>query len=497
MPGLVLALDQGTTSSRAILFDAAGAVVAVDQHEFTQHFPRPGWVEHDPREIWETQLRAARGALANARASAADLAAIGITNQRETTLVWDRKTGEPIHRAIVWQSRQTAELCAELRSRGLEDEVRRRTGLVIDAYFSATKIRFILDAVPDAQARAERGELAFGTVDSWLLHRLTRGRVHATEPSNASRTMLYDIFARDWSEPLLAELRVPRALLPEVRDSSGAFGEADPEWLGGAVPIAGIAGDQQAALFGQGCLTPGSAKNTYGTGCFLLMNTGAEASASKSGLLTTIAWGLAGKVEYALEGSIFVAGAAVQWLRDGLRLLGDAAESEAVARSVDDTAGVYVVPAFVGLGAPYWDERARGAIVGLTRGSTRAHLVRATLESIAYQSRDVVECFSRDAGLALDVLRVDGGACGNDFLMQFQADLLGVPVHRPRVLEVTALGAAALAGLAVGFWRDERELLAATGEGATRFEPRMPKPQREALYAGWRRAVERARNWVE
>jgi len=497
MPRFVLALDQGTTSSRAILFDVRGGVAASDQHEFAQHFPKPGWVEHDPHEIWETQLRAARGALGKAGARASDLAAIGITNQRETSLVWDRKTGEPIHRAIVWQSRQTTDLCAELRSRGLEDEVRRRTGLVIDAYFSATKIRFILDAVPGAQARAERGELAFGTVDSWLLHRLTRGRVHATEPSNASRTMLYDIFAGDWSERLLAELRLPRALLPEVRDSSGVFGEADPEWLGGAVPIAGMAGDQQAALFGQGCLTPGSAKNTYGTGCFLLMNTGVQAASSKSGLITTIAWGLDGRLEYALEGSIFVAGAAVQWLRDGLGLVADAADTEAAARSVEDTGGVYVVPAFVGLGAPYWDERARGAIVGLTRGSSRAHLIRATLESIAYQSRDVVECFSSDAGLALDALRVDGGACRNDFLMQFQADVLGVPVRRPQVLEVTALGAAALAGLAVGFWRDQGELLAATGGGATRFEPRMSKDRRDALYAGWKRAVERARGWVE
>jgi len=497
MARFVLALDQGTTSSRAILFDARGAAVAIDQHEFSQHFPKPGWVEHDAEEIWETQLRAARGALRAAGATAADLAAIGITNQRETTLVWERKTGQPIHRAIVWQSRQTAELCAELRSRGLEDEVRRRTGLVIDAYFSATKLRFILDAVPGAQARAERGELAFGTVDSWLLYRLTRGRVHATEPSNASRTMLYDIHARDWSERLLAELRIPREVLPEVRDSSGVFAEADPEWLGGAVPIAGMAGDQQAALFGQGCFTPGSAKNTYGTGCFLLMNTGAEAPASKSGLVTTIAWGLGGRVEYALEGSIFVAGAAIQWLRDGLGLVGNAAESEVAARSTPDTGGVYLVPAFVGLGAPYWDERARGAMVGITRGTTRAHVIRAALEAIAYQSRDVVECFKADAGLVLDALRVDGGACRNDFLMQFQADVLGVPVRRPAVLEVTALGAAALAGLAVGFWPDRRALASAVGEGATRFEPQMPADRRESLYAGWKRAVERARGWAE
>jgi glycerol kinase len=497
MARFVMALDQGTTSSRAILFDQRGAVVAIDQHEFAQHFPKPGWVEHDPAEIWETQLRAARGVLLAARATAADVVAIGITNQRETTVVWDRKTGEPIHRAIVWQSRQTADLCAQLRRRGLEDEVRRRTGLVIDAYFSATKIRFILDAVPGAQARAERGELAFGTIDSWLLYQLTRGKVHATEPSNASRTMLYDIHEQDWSERLLSELKIPRALLPEVRDSSGAFGEAHPDWLGSAVPIAGVAGDQQAALFGQGCFTPGSAKNTYGTGCFLLMNTGAEAPVSKSGLVTTVAWGLDGKVEYALEGSIFVAGAAVQWLRDGLGLVSSAADSEAAARSVEDTGGVYLVPAFVGLGAPYWDERARGTLVGVTRGTTRAHLIRAALEAIAYQSRDVVHCFEADAGLALDALRVDGGACRNDFLMQFQADVLGVPVRRPPVLEVTALGAAALAGLAVGFWRDRSALAAATGQGAVRFEPRMPKERREELYAGWKRAVERSRNWAD
>jgi glycerol kinase len=493
----VMALDQGTTSSRAILFDARGAVVAVDQHEFTQHFPQPGWVEHDPAEIWATQLRAARGALAKAGAIARDVAALGLTNQRETTVVWERATGAPIHRAIVWQSRQTAPLCEALRARGLTDEVRRKTGLVIDAYFSATKVRFILDAVPGAQARAERGELAFGTIDSWLIWQLTNGRVHATEPSNASRTMLYDIHARAWDDALLRELRIPRAMLPEVRDSSGDFGEAAPEHLGAAIPIGGAAGDQQAALFGQGCFAPGRAKNTYGTGCFLLMNTGREAPLSKAGLVTTIAWGLAGELEYALEGSIFVAGAAVQWLRDGLGLVASAAESEAAARSVPDTGGVYLVPGFVGLGAPYWDERARGAILGLTRGTTRAHLIRATLESIAYQSRDVVDCFAADAGVPLETLRVDGGACQNDWLMQFQADVLGVPVRRPAVLEVTALGAAALAGLAVGFWRDRSTLEAATASGATLFEPRMRRDERERLYAGWKRAVERSRGWEQ
>ncbi|CAG0988142.1 glycerol kinase [Myxococcaceae bacterium] len=492
----VLALDQGTTSSRALLFDRDAKVVAIAQHEFRQHYPNPGWVEHDPIEIFETQLRASRDVLAKARAKATDIAAIGITNQRETTVVWDRATGEPIHRAIVWQSRQTTPICDGLRSRGLSDHVRRRTGLVIDAYFSATKIRFILDAVPGAQARAERGELAFGTIDSWLLHRLSKGRVHATEPSNASRTMLYDIHRGDWDETLLEALDVPRAMLPEVRDSSGSFAEADPEWLGAAVPITGIAGDQQAALFGQACFEPGSAKNTYGTGCFLLMNTGGEARTSQSGLVTTIAWRLGGRLEYALEGSVFVAGAAVQWLRDGLGLVETAAETDRVARSVPDGGGVYVVPAFVGLGAPYWDERARGAIVGITRGTGRAHLVRATLESIAHQSCDLVACLEVDSGLATTMLRVDGGASSNDFLMQFQADLLGAPVRRPATLEVTALGAAALAGLATGFWKDRGELAGAVRADRI-FEPSMDAECREGLRAGWRRAVERARGWEE
>jgi glycerol kinase len=497
MSRYVMALDQGTTSSRAILFDHRGAIVGQEQHEFPQHFPKPGWVEHDPGEIWESQLRAARGALAKAGAGGRDLAAIGITNQRETALAWDRATGEPIYPAIVWQSRQTAPICEELRSRGLEQEVRARTGLVIDAYFSGTKIRFILDAVPGAQERAERGEIAFGTVDSWLVHRLTQGRVHATEYSNASRTLVYNIHERDWDDLLLGELRIPRAMLPEVRSTSGVFGVTDPEWFDAEIPIAGIAGDQQAALFGQGCFAPGATKNTYGTGCFLLMNTGAEAPASKSGLVTTIAWGIDERVEYALEGSIFVAGAAVQWLRDGLGLVRGAGETEAAARSVPDTGGVYLVPAFVGLGAPYWDERARGTIVGLTRGTTREHLVRASLEAIAYQTRDVVECVVADSGLRPETLRVDGGASGNDFLMQFQADLLRCPVRRPAVLEVTALGAAALAGLAVGFWSDRSELEAATARGAAIFEPAMNHAHCDELYAGWKRAVERARNWVQ
>ena len=493
---VVLALDQGTTSSRALVFDPAGTVVATAQHEFPQYFPKPGWVEHDPGEIWSSQLLAGREALARAGVSAKQVAAIGITNQRETTVVWDRATGEPIHRAIVWQSRQTVPICDALRMRGLEGEVRARTGLVIDAYFSATKVRFILDAVPGAQARAERGELAFGTVDSWLLHRMTKGRVHATEPSNASRTLLYNVHRGDWDDLLLRELQIPRAMLPAVQDTSGVFGLCDAEWLGAEIPIAGMAGDQQSALFGQGCFEPGTAKNTYGTGCFLLMNTGPSAPASKSGLVTTIAWSLGGKVEYALEGSVFVAGAAVQWLRDGLRIVADVAETEAAARSVGNTGGVYLVPAFVGLGAPYWDERARGIMVGITRGTSREHVIRATLEAIAYQTRDVIECLINDSGLRPPLLRVDGGASRNDFLMQFQADLLGTPVWRPRVLEVTAFGAAALAGLAVGVWKDRRAVAAAPREG-TVFEPGMEQTERDRLQAGWRRAVERARAWEQ
>ncbi len=496
MSRYVMALDQGTTSSRAILFDRDGAIAAADQIEFTQHFPQPGWVEHDAEEIWHTQLRAAQNALAKAGATGSDLAAIGITNQRETTVVWDRRTGQPIHRAIVWQSRQTAPICEALRVRGLADEVRARTGLVIDAYFSGTKVRFILDAVSGARGQASRGELAFGTIDSWLLYRLTKGRVHATEYSNASRTLLYNVHERRWDDRLLSELDVPRSVLPEVRDSSGVFGETDPEWFGAAVPIAGIAGDQQAALFGQRCNRPGRAKNTYGTGCFLLMNTGEVAPRSDSGLLTTIAWGIGGRVEYALEGSIFVTGSAVQWLRDGLGLISSSAESERLAASVEDTAGVYLVPAFTGLGAPYWDERARGLLIGITRGTTREHIVRATLEAIAYQTRDIVECVEADSKIELDALRVDGGAAANDFLMQFQADVLGTVVERPALLEVTAFGAAALAGLAVGFWKEE-SALPGGGRAVTRFEPRMSADRRDALYAGWRRAVERSRGWAD
>jgi glycerol kinase len=496
MAGFVLALDQGTTSSRALLFDVSGAIVKADQVEFPQYFPKPGWVEHDPNEIWDSQLQAARGALAGAKVKGGDIAAIGITNQRETTVVWDRRTGEPIHPAIVWQSRQSSGVCDTLRAKGLEEEVRSRTGLLIDSYFSGTKIRFILDAVPGAQARAVAGELCFGTIDTWLIHKLTKGRVFATEPSNASRTLLYNIHDGAWDDTLLAALDIPRAMLPEVRDSSGVFGETDPEWFGAAIPIAGVAGDQQSALFGQGCVSEGLAKNTYGTGCFLLMNTGREAPRSEAGLITTVAWGLEGQLEYALEGSIFVAGSAVQWLRDGLGFVTEARETDALARSVSDTDGVYVVPAFVGLGAPYWDESARGTIVGITRGTTRAHITRATLESIAYQTRDVMNAMEQDSGISPGVLHVDGGACENDFLMQFQADILGIAVERPAVLEVTAMGAAALAGIGVGFWNDRSELDARVGP-ATLFEPTMSEDERELRYHTWLRAVERSRGWAE
>jgi glycerol kinase len=495
MSRYILALDQGTTSSRAVLFDREGRIVASRAHEFTQHFPEPGWVEHDANEIWETQLRALRDTVEAAKIPYGEIAALGITNQRETAVVWDRASGEPIHRAIVWQSRQTVPICQELVERGLEPLFRERTGLVVDAYFSGTKIKWLLDAVPGARERAAQGELAFGTVDSWLIYKLTGGRVHATEYSNASRTLIYDIHGLRWDPELLDALQIPEAMLPEVRPSSGSFGETLPSLTGGqALPIGGAAGDQQAALFGQTCFEPGRTKNTYGTGCFILMNTGTEARRSESGLLTTIAWGEGGRVEYALEGSIFVAGAAIQWLRDQLGLLADAAESEAIARSVDDTGGVYLVPAFTGLGAPYWDPQARGTIVGLTRGSGRAHLVRAALESIAYQSRDVLHCFEKDTGLRAEALQVDGGAAANDFLLQFQADLLGIPVRRPQVLETTALGAAYLAGLAVGFWADRGEIEANWRE-SQRFEPQMSAARRDALYAGWLSAVERSREW--
>ena len=496
MSQYVLALDQGTTSSRAILFDERGRTVAVDQREFPQSYPQPGWVEHDPEAIWESQIAAARGVLARAAIEAREVAAIGITNQRETALVWERATGRPIYPAVVWQSRQTASICDDLRAHGLAEEVRARTGLVIDAYFSATKVRFILDAVPGAQARAARGELAFGTVDSWLLWRLTGGRVHATDETNASRTMLWNIHEFAWDGTLLAALDIPRALLPDVRLSSGDFGDADASWLGAPVPIRGVAGDQQAALFGQRCVTPGAAKNTYGTGCFLLMHTGERAVPSTRGLLTTVAARVPGvPPAYALEGSVFSGGSTVQWLRDGLGIITTAAEVEALAASVPDSGGVTLVPAFTGLGAPYWDESARGAILGITRGTTRGHIARAALEAIAHQSREVIECLAADAGAPLTALRVDGGACRNDLLMQMQADLLGIPVHRPAELEVTALGAAGLAGIAAGVWSSIEEFAGLDAGAVTVFTTQIGSRERERRAATWARAVGRTLRW--
>ena len=492
----VLALDQGTTGSTALVVDGDGAVRARGYAELPQHFPRPGWVEHDPEDIWSTMETAAGQALRAAGVTGADVAAIGITNQRETAVLWERASGRPVHRAIVWQCRRTAEMCDRLKADGLEALFRRKTGLVLDAYFSGTKIRWLLDHVAGARARAEQGALAFGTVDTWLLWRLTGGRVHATEPSNASRTLCFDIEKLAWDGELTAALGVPMALLPEVRPSAGVFGETSGGGvLPAGIPITGIAGDQQAALFGQNCLEPGAAKNTYGTGCFVLVNTGARPVVSTHGLLTTVAWSLGDRVDYALEGSVFIAGAAVQWLRDGLEIIARAAETQALAESVPDTGGVYLVPAFVGLGAPYWDAYARGTVVGITRGTTRAHLARAALEAIAYQSRDVLETMRRESGVELRTLRVDGGAAANDFLCQFQADVLGVEVLRPSVTETTGLGAAYLAGVGAGLWRSDE--LDGRWQLERRFTPAMAPAAREAGYAGWRRAVERARGWIE
>ncbi len=492
----ILALDQGTTSSRAILFNRDGKPLSVAQKEYPQLYPQAGWVEHNPSDIWSTQLGVAGEALARANANPRDVAAIGITNQRETTIIWERATGKPIHNAIVWQCRRTAARCEQLRAEGFAETVRAKTGLVLDAYFSGTKVEWLLDNVPKARERAAAGELAFGTVDTWLLWNLSGGKMHATDVSNASRTMLYNIHTHDWDDELLARFNIPRALLPQVLPSSARYGETDAAIFGAAVPIGGMAGDQQAATFGQACYQVGSVKNTYGTGCFMLMNTGERAVDSRGGLLTTVAWQLGQHpTVYALEGSVFVAGAAVQWLRDELQLIRTAAESEALAASVPDSGGVYVVPAFVGLGAPYWDSFARGTIVGLTRGSNRAHIVRATLESIAFQTRDVVEVMIRDAGLQLETLRVDGGAVANDWLMQFQADILGVPVVRPAVTETTALGAAYLAGLAVGYW-ESPEQFAAQWAAEKTFTPRMSADERDSRYHGWQRAVERAKAWL-
>lgn len=493
----VLALDQGTTSSRAILFDRAGHCVGVAQKEFAQIYPKPGWVEHDPMEIWGTQSGVASEVLETTGIRPQQLAAIGITNQRETTIVWDRSSGLPVGNAIVWQCRRSAAICDELKARGLEPYIREATGLVVDAYFSATKVKWILDHVAGARQRARNGELLFGTVDSWLIWKLTHGKVHVTDYSNASRTMLFNIRELRWDDRLLAELDIPACMLPEVRPSSCIYGYTDPLTFACAeVPIAGVAGDQQAALFGQACFADGMAKNTYGTGCFMLMNTGTTPVLSRHGLLTTIAWGQGGRVEYALEGSIFVAGAALQWLRDELKLIDSAAQSEAMATAVADSNGVYLVPAFVGLGAPYWDMYARGIIVGLSRGANRNHLVRATLEAIAFQTRDVLQAMQTDAGIELKTLKVDGGAVVNNFLMQFQSDILGVPVERPRLNEATAIGAAFLAGLAVGFWRDRDEIASRCAVGQT-FIPAMDGEQREKKYRGWLRAVERSRAWAE
>ena len=491
----LLALDQGTTSSRAILFDAEGRAHAMAQREFEQIFPRPGWVEHRPGDLWSSQSGVAAEVLARAGLHARDVAAIGITNQRETTLVWDRRTGEPVCNAIVWQDRRTADLCERLRSDGAGPLIRERTGLVIDPYFSGTKLRWILDNIGGVRARAERGELAFGTVDTWLIWNLTEGSVHVTDVTNASRTQLFDIHRGCWDEELLALMNIPRSLLPAVVASSGVCGQVGPNTFGAGIPIAGIAGDQQAALFGQACFEPGMAKNTYGTGCFMLMATGSEARASQNQLLTTVAWKTGPQLEYALEGSVFIAGAAVQWLRDGLGIIRSSAEIEALASTVPDNGGVYFVPAFSGLGSPHWDPYARGAILGITRGTTAAHLARATLEAIAFQSADLLQAMEWDSALPLRELRVDGGAAVNNSLMQFQADLLQVPVVRPKTVETTALGAACLAGLAVGFWKS-REEIAAQWKEDRRFEPQRAAAEIKVMQEEWRRAIERAKSWA-
>ena len=493
---VVLAIDQGTTSSRAILFDRQGSIVGLAQKEFTQLFPGPGWVEHNALEIWSSVVGVIGEVLASHNISALEVAAIGITNQRETTVVWNKHTGVPVYHAIVWQSRQTSAICEQLKKQGYDELFRSKTGLLIDAYFSGTKVKWILDHVDGAREQAERGELLFGTIDTWLIWKLSGGRAHVTDYTNASRTLMYNIFDLQWDEELLDLLDVPRSMLPEVRSSSEVYATTDKDlFFGAEVPISGAAGDQQAALFGQACFDRGMAKNTYGTGCFLLMNTGEEAVRSEHGLLTTIAWGLSGRVEYALEGSVFVAGSAVQWLRDGLRMLKTSADSERYAASVPSTEGVYVVPAFVGLGTPYWNSEVRGAVFGLTRGTTKEHFIRATLESLAYQTKDVVKAMEADAGIPLTKLRVDGGAVMNQFLMQFQSDMLGVPVERPQIHETTALGAAYLAGLGVGFWKSKEEIRDQWLLDQT-FEPKLTEAQRDELYAGWKKAVQAALSFL-
>ena len=493
----VVSLDQGTTSSRAIIFNHDGDIVGSSQREFTQYYPQAGWVEHDPMEIWGTQSSVLTEVLAKTGIRSDEVAALGITNQRETTVVWDKNTGRPVYNAIVWQCRRTTDICEQLKKEGLESHIREATGLVLDAYFSGTKIKWILDNVEGARESAEKGDLLFGTIDTWLTWKLTNGRAHVTDYSNASRTMLFDINKLDWDETMLKALGIPRSMLPEVKSSSEVYGQTNIGGKGGTrIPVAGMAGDQQAALFGQMCHEKGMAKNTYGTGCFLLMNTGEEPVKSENGLLTTIAFGIDGKVQYALEGSVFMGGASVQWLRDELGLVRDAADTEYFASKVKDTNGVYVVPAFVGLGAPYWDPYARGSIFGLTRGSNRNHIVRATLESIAYQSRDLLEAMQQDSGIEMKQLRVDGGAVANNFLMQFQADILKTAVVRPTVTESTAAGSAYLAGLAVGFWKSTDELKGKVSVDRT-YEPAMEEGQRADLYKGWKKAVERSLKWED
>ncbi|MBP2654466.1 MAG: glycerol kinase [Firmicutes bacterium] len=493
----ILALDQGTTSSRAIVFDRNSNIVSIAQKEFTQIFPKPGWVEHNAEEIWSTQIGVAAEALAKAGISPNDISAIGITNQRETTVVWDKNTGKPVYNAIVWQSRQSMDICDALKAKGLEATVKYKTGLVIDAYFSGTKVKWILDNVDGTRAAAEKGDLLFGTIETWLIWKLSGGKAHVTDYSNASRTLLYNIRELKWDEELLKELSIPVSMLPSVRSSSEVYCNTDPGvFLGASIPIAGAAGDQQAALFGQTCFEPGMAKNTYGTGCFMLMNTGDKLFESKNGLVTTIAWGVDGKVQYALEGSIFVAGAAVQWLRDGLKLIETAPDSEYFANKVKDADGVYVVPAFVGLGAPYWDMKAKGAILGLSRGTTKAHIVRATLDSMAYQTKDVLNAMEADSAIKLQALKVDGGAVVNNVLMQFQSDILGVAVDRPQVTETTALGAAYLAGLAVGVW-DNKSDLVKNWKLDRRFEPNLADDESSKLYRGWQKAVKRVMDWED
>ena len=496
MAKYVMALDAGTTSNRCILFNEKGEMCSVAQREFTQYFPKPGWVEHDADEIWASMLGVAVEAMNMINAEAEDIAAIGITNQRETTIVWDKATGEPVHHAIVWQCRRTAEYCDSLKDKGLVDKIREKTGLVIDAYFSGTKIRWILENVPGARQRAEAGELLFGTVETWLIWKLTKGKVHVTDYSNASRTMLFNINTLQWDDEILAELNIPKCMLPEAKPSSCVYGEADPSLFGGPIKIGGAAGDQQAALFGQTCYKAGEAKNTYGTGCFLLMNTGEKPIFSKNGLVTTIAWGLDGKVNYALEGSVFVAGASIQWLRDQLRVVDTAPDSEYMATRVKDTAGCYVVPAFTGLGAPYWDQYARGVIVGLTRGCNKYHIVRATVESLAYQVNDVLQAMKADSGIDLAALNVDGGASANNFLMQTQADISGCPVNRPSCVETTAMGAAYLAGIAVGYWKDKEDVIANTSLDRT-FTPAISAEERETRIKGWKKAVKCSFGWAK